>query len=273
MDLQALKYGYCIVNFPYRKELNQAISAAELYFQQRDNIKNEINFSVKSYDKGFSRIHGYKQLKGKEIFTFRNRIVPKILEPCIAYIEKVHLFSLFCLKKISAELKINFDSFNELFKLPVIPLNAKSSSFLNLICYEKILIDTYTNPACPEHQDLDLMTIIPKSNIPCLEVYDFIKDSWVNVELQMNDGDVVILVGEFLNFLSNGYYITAPHRVISNRDARYSLTYDLQPDPDIRVYSDNFNSLISGIPKSFAITFRDFLNSEMNQRKSINYDY
>lgn len=274
-QLNTLQFGYAIAHFPDINFITDAFNAAKSYFKYYKNLKcAQRNSSKDSFlQKGYTREHGYKNVNEKGIFTIRNKNVPKTLIPCIDYIEKIHDFAINCLQIISKQLEMDFSFFSKLFQEPALPHQGESSSFFSILYYEAIKQEIDVNPTCPAHEDLDILTIIPKSNIPCLEVYDFKKNDWINIESQMRTGDVLVLVGSALAFISNNYYIPAIHRVCTNQQPRYSLVYDLQPDLDTLISSKELNSPLVHHEKPFELTFRTFLANEMEKRNSINYDY
>lgn len=97
-------------------------------------------------------------------------------------------------------------------------------------------------PACPDpdramgmaaHTDSTILTIIYQSNTSGLQVLNE-GTSWVTVPAI--PGGLVVNVGDLLHILSNGYYISALHRALVNRDkARFSIPYFYGPPPEAQV--------------------------------------
>ena len=78
-----------------------------------------------------------------------------------------------------------------------------------------------------EHVDLGLLTVTVAS-APGLEVYDPAHGGWVDVEKGLAPGDVVVLAGETLNYLSNGRLPSCLHRVTAREQPRVSAVYHLR---------------------------------------------
>lgn len=50
--------------------------------------------------------------------------------------------------------------------------------------------------ACAIHTDIGLLTLIPVSNNPSLEIQDPATQEWKNIEETLEQGDLMVLVGE-----------------------------------------------------------------------------
>lgn len=76
------------------------------------------------------------------------------------------------------------------------------------------------------HTDIDLFTILPQATADGLEA-QLSDGSWVPVKAE--EGSFIVNAGDFFEAFSNGYYKSAPHRVMSpegNIDGdRYSMVY------------------------------------------------
>ncbi len=78
-------------------------------------------------------------------------------------------------------------------------------------------------PACQVHTDIGLVTLIPASNLPSLEVMDFDSFEWYNFEQPLQRDDVMVLCGESLERHTAYYYRAVVHRVQPTLADRYSL--------------------------------------------------
>ena len=93
------------------------------------------------------------------------------------------------------------------------------------------------------HEDINLLTLLPASNEPGLQVKK--RDgSWLDVPCDF--GNLIINVGDMLQEASGGYFPSTTHRVInpegSNaRNSRISLPLFLHPRPDVRL-SDRYTA-------------------------------
>ncbi|XP_031256858.1 gibberellin 3-beta-dioxygenase 1-like [Pistacia vera] len=91
-------------------------------------------------------------------------------------------------------------------------------------------------PACPNpdramgmaaHSDSTILTILHQNNTAGLQV---LKKGTGWVAVPTNPGGLVVIVGDLLQILSNGSYISALHRAVVNRDKpRFSLPYFYGP--------------------------------------------
>lgn len=78
------------------------------------------------------------------------------------------------------------------------------------------------------HSDADLFSIFPKSTLKGLEMQTR-GGEWMAVEVP--DGGIVINVGDFLERLSDGYFMAAKQRVVAYEKGkdRYALGFFVQP--------------------------------------------
>jgi hypothetical protein len=69
-----------------------------------------------------------------------------------------------------------------------------------------------------EHTDLGLVTLIPRSSSPGLQLLDTLGDwKWVNVEnttKESNRGTLLVIVGEQMAYLTSHYYTPVRHRIL-----------------------------------------------------------
>ncbi len=89
------------------------------------------------------------------------------------------------------------------------------------------------------HEDINLLTILPVSNAPGLQVLGR-DERWIDVSCDA--GQVVVNIGDMLEEASGGYFPSTTHRVINPVDedksrSRLSLPLFLHPRPDV-VLSD-----------------------------------
>jgi len=95
---------------------------------------------------------------------------------------------------------------------------------------------------CVEHVDPGFITVLTKANEPGLELFNTSSDSWIQMESVMEDNQVVVLIGETLNRLSNGRYKGVLHRVGKSSASRYNMALELRPK--VPIYYD-WSTLIS----------------------------
>lgn len=93
------------------------------------------------------------------------------------------------------------------------------------------------------HEDINLLTILPASNEPGLQVKS-IEGEWLDVPSDF--GNLIVNIGDMLQEASGGYYPSTTHRVINPDGAdktksRISLPLFLHPKPEV-VLSDNYTA-------------------------------
>jgi isopenicillin N synthase-like dioxygenase len=91
------------------------------------------------------------------------------------------------------------------------------------------------------HGDINLLTILPASTQPGLQVMD-IEGKWINIECDPNT--LIVNIGDMLSKASDGYYPSTIHRVINPTDEsamkknRMSMPLFLHARPDVRITKD-----------------------------------
>jgi isopenicillin N synthase-like dioxygenase len=93
------------------------------------------------------------------------------------------------------------------------------------------------------HEDINLITILPASNEPGLQV--LAKDgSWLEVPCDF--GNLIVNIGDMLQEASGGYFPSTTHRVVNPEGAdktigRISLPLFCHPNPDV-ILSDRYTA-------------------------------
>jgi isopenicillin N synthase-like dioxygenase len=116
-----------------------------------------------------------------------------------------------------------------------------------------------------EHEDINLITLLPVSTAPGLQVK--LRDgTWEDVEAK--PGEVIVNVGDMLQNLSNGFYTSATHRVVNpdGEDAkrsRYSMPFfaHATPETDLSPLEHKFD--LVGDKRFPSITARDYLQQRL----------
>jgi hypothetical protein len=95
-----------------------------------------------------------------------------------------------------------------------------------------------------DHTDLGLVTLMPCSEVPTLQVLDPETFDWVYVESNHNRGDLVVVVGEQMSFIANFAIPAARHRVLQpakgDRD-RISFPFLQRLSPDVEIVRSGTN--------------------------------
>lgn len=83
-----------------------------------------------------------------------------------------------------------------------------------------------------EHEDINLITILPGATEMGLEVKD-VEGNWMPIEAGTKD--LVVNVGDMLQEATNGYLKSTPHRVVNigMNKSRFSSPLFLHPRPDV----------------------------------------
>lgn len=93
------------------------------------------------------------------------------------------------------------------------------------------------------HEDINLLTVLPASNEPGLQVKGT-QDEWLDVPCDF--GNLIINIGDMLQEASGGYFPSTTHRVINPTGARQeksriSLPLFLHPKPEV-VLSERYTA-------------------------------
>ena len=106
------------------------------------------------------------------------------------------------------------------------------------------------------HSDHGFLTFLPLSKVPGLEI---LTQSGKWIPAPYIDGAILVNTGEFLNRWTNGKFIATPHRVLSPKADRYSLTYFYNPS-DETVAEPLDTCITTKKPAQYQpITFFDYL--------------
>jgi isopenicillin N synthase-like dioxygenase len=90
------------------------------------------------------------------------------------------------------------------------------------------------------HEDINLLTVLPASNEPGLQVRD-VRGNWHDVPCDF--GSIAVNCGDMLQLASGGYYPSTTHRVMNPigegaTRSRLSLPLFLHPADDVRLSAD-----------------------------------
>jgi len=123
-------------------------------------------------------------------------------------------------------------------------INGSTQSLLRVLHYPPLEENMETGAVrAGAHEDINLLTLLPASNEPGLQVKT--KDGrWLDVPCDF--GNLIINIGDMLQEASGGYFPSTTHRVINpeghdSTKARISLPLFLHPRPDV-VLSDRYTA-------------------------------
>ncbi|GER52287.1 2-oxoglutarate (2OG) and Fe(II)-dependent oxygenase superfamily protein [Striga asiatica] len=132
---------------------------------------------------------------------------------------------------------------NTLLELLSEALGLKPDHLLKMDCSKGFRFSCHYYPACPEpeltlgtskHSDPGFLTILLQSQISGLQVLHH--GQWVNIE--PNPGVLVVNIGDLLQLVSNGRFISVKHRVVARSiGPRISVAFFLSgPVGEVKVY-------------------------------------
>ncbi|KAL0388409.1 UNVERIFIED_CONTAM: 1-aminocyclopropane-1-carboxylate oxidase1 [Sesamum radiatum] len=135
----------------------------------------------------------------------------------------------------------------------------------NMECSKGHQVSCHYYPACPEpeltlgatkHSDPGFLTVLLQNQISGLQI--LYQDQWVNIE--PTPGGLVVNIGDLLQLVSNGRFISSKHRVIANSiGPRISVAYFFSgPIGEAKTYGP-IKELIS---EENPTKYRDLLLSE-----------
>jgi hypothetical protein len=87
---------------------------------------------------------------------------------------------------------------------------------------------------CMVHQDSGLITLLPRSTFPGIELLHKDQKHWIPVEKYTKSNDVLVFVGQVMERITQGYIPAAVHRVVREpATERYSMPFEVKPNGEI----------------------------------------
>jgi len=245
--------GYLVAELHCKDLLKAAETATAQFFSQNSTEKQ-------AYHRNDFE-HGYFSSAEKELFLIRDNTMPKVLHPCRDYLEFMYNFSKECLAFIATEMGWPPEHLYQLIDDKPLSSGQLANSVLGGFQYyggKELGVST------AEHQDLGLLTILPRSNIAALEIYDFDQTGkWINIENQLQENELLVMFGETLTLITNGKLIPATHRVQKTQLPRTALVYRVRAKPNALLDANLFENPVS-------ITAATFIGGERSKRTSVN---
>lgn len=203
--------------------------------------KHEYLFDPERYD-GFFPVDEAEAAKGqslrdlKEYFHFYpwGRCPDSLQQDLNRYYESTVEFAETLLGWVQMETPAEI---KQHFSMPLSEMIVGSQlSLLRILHYPPMT--TTTTPGAVRaaaHEDINLLTVLPASNEPGLQVKTR-DDKWLDVPCDF--GNLIINTGDMLQEASQGYYPSTTHRVINpdgqrRENSRISLPLFLHPNPDV----------------------------------------
>ncbi|MBX2887007.1 MAG: hypothetical protein KTR32_44075 [Granulosicoccus sp.] len=129
------------------------------------------------------------------------------------------------------------DEIRQRFSMPLSDMIVGSQlSLLRVLYYPPMNEETTPGAVrAAAHEDINLLTVLPASNEPGLQVKSA-EDQWLDVPCDF--GNLIINTGDMLQEASQAYYPSTTHRVINpdgkrRSQARISLPLFLHPNPEV----------------------------------------
>ncbi|PIZ05055.1 MAG: hypothetical protein COY58_01310 [Gammaproteobacteria bacterium CG_4_10_14_0_8_um_filter_38_16] len=258
-----LKYSFEFAELIDLNVMTAASAEAKIFFEKTESEK--LFFVKKDYYDA-----GYRSIKNKELYMLRHK---NEFSACSILAESLHELCKKILCNVACELKLAPSLFLDLIDETAIPKTGYGNSLMRLNHY-KAQPGNREDILSEAHQDLGVLTLICPVETPALEIYDYLKYDWVDVETHQEKNKIIIMVGESLSTITNHYYLPATHRVLCPTQNRTSLVYHLRFRNDAILDSKLFESEVTGkFHKPFRMTGEAYLKSETSVRKSVNGSY
>ena len=258
VDIESLKNGYCFVSLPKPDAVQQTITGMRDYFDQPPTVK--LGDRRPAIDEW-----GYRPMpEPKELFMVRNAMLPPPLVQATQVWRQCHSLVETALGAVAGHLGLPAMALVDLAdprpNLAAVP----SASVLRLLYYHP----RQQGLAAEEHEDLGLLSYLPSSTQPALQILDYRDLAWHDIERPAKDAGI-LMVGRSLELLSRGRFPACCHRVMSTPVARYSLVYQARIRANAQIDSDVFG--LSGYPP--LIRGDDFFDRIRLPLKSVNGTY
>lgn len=250
--------GYEIIDFPH--STTEVFSDCQKYFAQEAEIKK--------CDIKLSREHGYHVNDRRECYVVRDGQNPTVIASAYPLFEQIHQLGVEILERVERDLQLAPTTLTSMVQRAVKP-DLTNVSLLRLFQYSTTPMED--NLSALAHEDIGMISIIPCSTDPGIEVFDNWRLQWIQVERLLEPNQALVLVGETLAKSSLGEYTAALHQVARTDTPRCSLVYHMRANPEAVLNSRSLETVRTGpfVPP-FRKMVKDFLEFEEKRRKSIN---
>lgn len=166
---------------------------------------------------------------------------PQLLEITTAVYQQMHTMAATLLQWIENYLPKHIAS---KLSMPLKNMIVDSpSSMLRILHYPPIKGEVPAGAVrAAEHEDINLLTLLPAATAPGLEVKD-VKGNWHAVNC--DPGNIVVNVADTLQMATGHYYRSTTHRVvnpeINDHGSRYSMPLFLHARPEVQI-AENFSA-------------------------------
>lgn len=259
-----IRMGYVALPINFKAIVREALLGAATFFDKEPVYKQQfINPGIKEW--------GYYRLAQKESYALRNCVVPSELCTAIPCFDATAALAMACLQHIASQMHWDFELLRNMTRDHLLPEIEKSSTVFRILHYDSQCADQF---GCQIHQDLGLLSIVFCTPTPALEIYDYQAGEWLDIEAMTPPYEAIVMVGETLAALSNGFLLPCTHRVRSIAGRRISIVFQLRVDGDAMIDTKLFESPITGnMHKHFVMTGNEFYEQEIKTRTSVNGSY
>jgi len=112
------------------------------------------------------------------------------------------------------------------------PHNSQNTNLCFFHYFDKL--QSYSQPQkCMVHADHGLLTIVPRSDLPGLEVFNKALSAWIPVEKFIGNDDLLLFCGLAFERVTNSSVPSLTHRVARQpKLERYSMPFEMKPNDD-----------------------------------------
>lgn len=182
-----------------------------LYFGEELNNSNE-------------KVKSKTPMHGANLFP---KELPEMKKIVLNYLNEMHQLAQQIMQALALSLNLEQDYFfknytkNPLQLFRVFHYPPTNSSFKNTAPW-----------GVGEHTDYGLITVLKQDSVGGLQVKS--NNTWIDTPPIENT--FVCNIGDMLDYLTNGYYVSTPHRVLNNSGKeRYSFPYFFDPNFDAKI--------------------------------------
>ncbi|ADT89556.1 isopenicillin N synthase family oxygenase [Vibrio sp. Vb2880] len=235
-------------NHPIPKELVESIY--ENWYQFFTSArKNEFQFNVDTQDGYFppsvsevAKGHTVKDIKEYFHVYPWGQIPQELKEQILDYYDRANAFAAELLSWVEAHAPADVQARFSIALSEMI--NGSEKTLLRVLHYPPMSGDEEPGAIrAAAHEDINLLTVLPASNEPGLQVMGS-DGSWIDVPCDF--GNLIINIGDMLQEASGGYFPSTTHRVINpsgerQTQSRISLPLFLHPKPEV-VLSERYTA-------------------------------
>ncbi|EEX40653.1 isopenicillin N synthase family dioxygenase [Vibrio furnissii] len=235
-------------NHPIPKELVESIY--ENWYQFFTSArKNEFQFNVDTQDGYFppsvsevAKGHTVKDIKEYFHVYPWGQIPQELKEQILDYYDRANAFVAELLSWVEAHAPADVQARFSIALSEMI--NGSEKTLLRVLHYPPMSGDEEPGAIrAAAHEDINLLTVLPASNEPGLQVMGS-DGSWIDVPCDF--GNLIINIGDMLQEASGGYFPSTTHRVINpsgerQTQSRISLPLFLHPKPEV-VLSERYTA-------------------------------